>query len=348
MPVTMMGGSVQVMLTPTRRRAPDDLRGPLTALLAGAPQVDVASQQMADRGLVDALAGIRSIRGGRARVLVEADYLTEDDPVPPAQVWLPVGRNDEHRQCAAALGRAGITVRTDVVGSALQHVNLVVVHEDGDPATALVSSANLAPGSLDTHLNWAVRLDRPLVAKAAAELFEGLWDGDFRDAAIAESFGDTHTDGRLVAGADGQATDEALEVIAGARERIRFAWFAMSRGARVVAALAEAAARGVDVAGIVDGDQGLQPWNAVPDLRAAGVDVRYHPGALTGAIGRMHLKSVVADRTTAHLSTANASHAAERSLELAVTLTDPGVAVAVDAEIVHRGRNSSIDVLVPL
>ena len=55
-------------------------------------------------------------------------------------------------------------------------------------------------------------------------------------------------------------------------------------------------------------------------MRAAGVDARYYPGALTGALGRMHYKAMAIDAYTVHLATANASQAAETSFELGIAL----------------------------
>ena len=109
-----------------------------------------------------------------------------------------------------------------------------------------------------------------------------------------------------------------------------------------------AVGRGVDVAGIIDADQGFQPWNAVPQLRDGGVDARYYPGALTGASGRMHHKPLVVDRALTYLATANASQAAEKSFELSLSLKGTEVAGFVDAEILRLGANASVSPINPL
>jgi hypothetical protein len=342
MTVRSEDGAFELLLSPPARGAPDDLRLRLESLLGHDADLDIASQQAADRGIVSALADIRSTRGRRARVFVESRYLTEAVPLPPDLIWEPGGDREANRACFTALSRAGIEVRADVVGGALQHVNMIIAR-GGDVPVLLVTSANLAPGSIDRHLNWAIAVTAPGAVDAATALFEAIWDADFRGAAMrAPITGAAGAIGSIAAGASGEAVDDAVAAIEGAAERIRFAYFTMSADTRVVRALLAAAERGVDVAGIVDADQGLQPWNAVPQLRGGDVDARYYPGALTGASGRMHHKTLVVDRTLTHLSTANASQAAERSFELAVTLTDSAAAAFVDAEIIRLGANASI------
>lgn len=341
-------GLVELFLSPPGRAAPDDLRTYLLpALGKDDAELAIASQQVADRGLVEALADIRSARKSRARVFIESRFLSEATPVPAHQIWDPVGEREPNRQCLAALNRAGIEVRADVVAGALQHMNMVVIRGRSRPSELFLTSANLSPGSLDRHLNWGVRcLDHGSVT-AAWTLFESIWGGDFRGATMSAPLGQAGALGRIVAGAQGEAVSEIEGIVGEAATRIRFAVFSMSRDTRLVRALIEAAERGVDVAGIVDADQGGQPWNAVPQLRAGGVDARYFPGALTGASGRMHHKTLVVDRLSVFLSTANASKAAESSLELGVTLVDEGAAAYVEAEILRLAPNASIAVIAP-
>lgn len=335
-------GIYEVFLSPQSRGAPDNLRNRLETLLRRDTSLDIASQQLSDRGIVSALADIRSVRSRRARVFVESLYLTEALPLAPNQIWNEGGDRELNRQCFAALSRAAIEVRSDVVGGALQHVNFIVANGDSE-CLLLVTSANLAPGSIDKHLNWAVEISSPYAIDAASNIFKAIWDGDFRGAeASVPMAGPEGECGRITVGSDGQAVEEAVTAIDGATGRIRFAYFAMSRDARVVQALLAAVGRGVDVAGIVDADQGFQPWNAVPQLRVGGVDARYYPGALTGASGRMHHKTIVVDRSLTYLATANASRAAERSFELAVTLQGSEVAGFVDSEILRLGANASV------
>lgn len=349
MSVASPDGSYALRLSPSSRGAPDSLREPLEELLRTDADLAVASQQVADRGVVAALADVRSARRRSARVFVESDYLTESTPLPPAAIWSAGGHLEDHRQCFSALSRAGVGLRADLVGGALQHVNLVITRAGEGPDAVLFTSANLAPDSIDTHLNWSLEIRQPAVTDAAHQLFDAIWDGDFRDAQMAAPISeDGEAVGVVVAGAAGEAVDEAVAVIQQAQQRIRFAYFTMSRGVSVTGALVAAAGRGVDVAGIVDADQGLQAWNGVPQLREGGVDTRYYPGALTGGPGRMHHKTLAVDSAVAHLSTANASQAATRSFELGVTLRSRAMAKYVDQEIVRLGQNSSTTVLRPL
>lgn len=334
--------SCEVFLSPPSRGAPDDLRQQLQTMLREDADIDIASQQMSDRGVVSAMADIRSLRNRRARVFVESRYLKESNPLPANAIWHPGGAYEQHRECFSALSRAGIDVRADVVTSALQHTNFIRLDRESS-SKLLLSSANFAPGSIDRHLNWSVVLSSSRVLESIEQAFDAMWDGDFRDVGTAISIAETEgLSGRFALGANAEAVDELVTAIDLASERIRFAYFVMSQDTQVVAALLRAADRGVDVAGIVDADQGTQRWNAVPQLRDGGVDARYYPGALTGASGRMHHKTVVCDRKVLCLTSANASKAATRSLEFALLLHDETLSSFVDKEILRLGANASI------
>jgi len=310
-----------LFLSPALRGAKDSLREPIEQLLRSTATLRVASQQVSDRAIVNALAGVYTERGGRGYVLIEADYLHERRPVRPESVWIEGGEREEHRQCFLALTRGGVKVRGDVVGSALQHVNMVVASGQNRSNCALVTSANFSPGSLNQHFNWGIAIADDEACAALEAVFDQAWDGDFRDIRLDQS---RAIDGaecwHVCGGAQGQAIDLAVKTVETAQESIRFAYFNMATDSRVVAALGAASARGATVAGVVDGDQQGASWDAVRSLRASGVDVRYYPGALTGAIGRMHYKMMAVDSNIVHLSTANASQAAESSFELGITL----------------------------
>lgn len=303
------------------RGASDTLREPIEELLRTPAIFRVASQQISDRGIVSALAGVLSRHGKRARALIESDYLYERVPVLPESVWTETGEREEHRQSLLALIRGGVYVRPDQVSSALQHVNMVLAKSDTSPSSIFLTSANFAPGSLTRHLNWGLLLKEDEVFAALWAGFGQAWDGDFSNVAFHHS---QAIDGtlfcRLAGGGRGQAIDLAVEAVETAQDSIHFAYFNMARDSRLTRALTDASARGVIVTGVVDGDQNATGWDAIPTLCQAGVDCRYYPGALTGAIGRMHYKMMAIDDRSVHLSTANASASAEKSFELGVTL----------------------------
>lgn len=316
-----LDGCMTLFLSPALRGAQDSIRGPVEQLLRSKATLQIASQQLSDRGIVNSLADIRSARGERAYVLVEADYLHERKPVPFESVWNAQGEREAHRQCLSALLRACIEVRTDEVSSALQHINLINSKSGDGSYNTLLTSANFAPGSLTQHFNWGLSIADDQIGAALDKAYSQAWDGDFRDVNLDHTkTADGEAVARLCAGSAGQASELAVKAIEAAQKSIDFAYFNMGKDGRVTGAMAAAAIRGVKVSGIVDGDQEMASWDAVPALRAAGVDVRYYPGALTGAIGRMHYKMFAVDESCVHLSTANASLAAESSLELAVTL----------------------------
>lgn len=315
-------------LSPATRGAPDQVRPVLESVIGAGGDLLVASQQAAERGVVDRIVAAAASSRRRPKVLIEAKYLAEASAVDPIEVWDPIGRFEENRQCALALWRGGADLRLDSMGSDLQHANLLV--SKGDDVISVVTSANIAPGSITSHYNWLLETRRSDVAEALTDLFDAAWDGDFSDASTSV------VDAGLIlaAGGSGEALDLLRSNVAEAEHSVTFAFFNISASSDVVAEMIAAHERGVEVRGVVDGDQSNQPWDAVPVLRDAGLDVRYYPGALTGAAGRrMHYKMATIDDVRCFLGTANLSSSAESSLELGLVVHSAEAAGFVRAEI---------------
>ena len=297
-------------------------------------QVHAISQQVSHPDVITALAEARSDDGGGSvRVLIERDYLFERSPVPIDEVWLPGGSSEANRVGLMALMRSAISVRFDHVRGDLMHVNAIIT-ETNDDANLLLTSANLSPGSLDRHLNWALQIDDTTAANAFLESISAAWDGDFRDVELDVSI--EAVNGRIVMDADGKSTTVFVDTVDAAQDSIDLAFFNLATGSPGVLALHDAVNRGVTVTGVVDADQGNQSWDGVAELLESGADIRYYPGARTGAVGRMHHKLAVIDGTAAYLSTANLSNSALSSLEMAVVV--PSASVLADALVGETRR----------
>lgn len=320
MAFTDLHNNYTLYLSPSLRGATDTMREPLMEFLGKARFVHLCSQQVADNKIVDALADLESKRNGRAKVLIESDYIYERKPLTGSSIWEMQGEREQNRQCLLAMMRGGVEVRADQIKGALQHTNLILSEKENGAKQIFATSANLSPGSIGTHYNWGIVLNDPPFFDAAQTLFKNSWDGDFRDAFVSHEAQFEDEVFTCAAGAKGQATDLAEDIINKAEGTICFAYFNLSTDSRVDKALNKAVERGIQVYGVVDGDQAGASWDAVPRLREIGVDVRYYPGVLTGALGRMHYKMLSVDGKITHLSTANASHAAEDSFEFGLTI----------------------------
>lgn len=336
----------ELLLSPQLRGAADRLDTSVPAFLRSRMNLRIASQQLCDTRVVDAICA--SLDSNPAKLLLEGDYLR-----PAARSDTAKSKDDEepHLSALATLTRRGCAVRQDD-RSGLQHMNMIL-GTDEQGGHLLVSSANLAPGSLTTHFNWAVASSDARLYDPLSAFFDAIWSATPIRATLTERVKLTSdTTVHLSAGIAGEACVQAEEDIAQAKRSIHFAFFNLVKGARVTRALEAAAKRGVEVKGIVDGDQGNLPWDGIPSLRAAGVDGGYYPGALTGAGGRrMHYKMLAIDGRLTHLTTANGSASAEQSLELAVSFATNNPsdlrAAKVAAEIT-RLRRSATEARLPL
>lgn len=155
----------------------------------------------------------------------------------------------------------------------------------------------------------------------------------FLCAAVPAVARETRSDTAVVAGfspASGEtsAEDVVLQAIGLARTRIRVAMFTFT-SRRIAAALVDARARGVDVAVVVDPDNGSGPRTALAILHDGGVALRSN-----GRYAKMHHKFMVADGR--HLQTGSYNYtysAATKNAENALLLRDvPALAATYERE----------------
>lgn len=325
----MMG--VSIYFSPRSRGEADDLvRGVEQSIPVQRADIDIVSHALGYRPLVDRLAACRAL-GSRVRIMLEGANMVESVG---GDHWSPGGDAEPLREAVCALWRSNIPVRLDR-RSALLHANLILSSER---KSIFVTSANLTADGLDKHHGCGIEIIEPSLYAALHDEYDALWGGSYESEKRT---------GRRVESADGGVAihvgarvgieSELCGLVASARRRVRFAMFTFSTGVReLIKELAAAAARGGDVAGVVDGDQAGQPFDAVPELRAAGIDVRYVPGALTGGRGRMHHKLVVVDGQRLAMGTYNLTTSASSNYEAIVALQGPAaepLCAAAEAEI---------------
>jgi phosphatidylserine/phosphatidylglycerophosphate/cardiolipin synthase-like enzyme len=303
----------------------DDLGQGLLRCVPLAPStVAIASHALGYRPLVDRLVACRAL-GSRVRVVVEGRNLVEEVA---GDHFGPGGDAEPLRRALCALWRANVPAKVVRAATRL-HAN-IVLSDAG--RTLLATSANLTAGGLGGHADGGIAITDAHVYEAMRAEVIGLWNGalERRDAAgtTVES-----RDGSITVHVGARADMEhALgRLVASARSRVRFAVFAFSSHSTVGQDLVGRVERGVDVKGVVDGDQAGLPYDAVPLLRGAGVDVRYVPGVLTGATRRMHHKLVVSDGSTLAIGTHNLSASARSHYEVVVIARGPGAKLACTA-----------------
>ena len=325
-------GLFTLNLGPRGRGAPDSVRDLLRDITSEAANYRITSQQLSDpefiTGLVDASAGVPGI----TTAFVERKYLRESAAMSANQIWKSGGKNEANRSALLALLRGGVQVYLDTE-SALQHANLVLTKPEQDrPPRLLLTSANLTKNSIDRHLNWSLLVEDASQSRGIEYLFDSFEDGGFADTDEVFDFDDGNAQLRM--GSSGQVLNDIQALINEAEESASFAYFNITNGASLLPTFLSAAESGRTVHGVIDGDQGHQSWDPVGAMREAGINVLYYPGQMTGAPGRMHYKMLAIDGKTLHLGTANLSQAANRSLELGITIRNhPSLVSYVENEI---------------
>jgi phosphatidylserine/phosphatidylglycerophosphate/cardiolipin synthase-like enzyme len=319
--------SIRLFLGGAHRAAAADglAQGLLQSVPLSAEGSYLASHALDFRPLVDRLVACRAL-GGHVYAMVEGRNLVEDDAA--GDHWEPGGDAEPLRRAVCALWRANVPVKV-ARSSTLLHANMVLSEAR---RTLFATSANLTATGLGRHADCGIEIADADVVEAVRHEFVRLWRdpwgrGEASGAPIESSDGSitvhvgAHTD---VEGAIGR-------LVAASRTRVRFAVFTFSGHSTVGRDLVRLVERGVDVKGVVDGDQAGLPFDAVPLLRGSGVDVRYVPGVLTGATRRMHHKLLVSDGEVLAVGTHNLSASARSHYEIVVIVRGPEAALACAA-----------------
>lgn len=318
--MTATTGQVTVAFGPQQRGAPDDLWSEATRVLQRArSELRVLAQQLSDPRVVDAMLLVAHRRRIRVRALLEEDYLFESTA--SATPWAASGDNEAQRAAFAALARGAVRARLDGRGGSLLHVNVLVADDTPAAGSAVfLTSANFTRSNLVRHLNAAVSVVSEPISLAVASYYDQVWNTSTAAAMTVALPVEPGASGTLTLGSAGESQDQVIAAIDAATTSVDLAMFNIALGNPGFDALRRALDRGVSVRGVVDGDQLTSAWDAVPQLRAAGADIRYLDGMIATGAGRMHQKTILVDDRVAAIGTGNLSSAARDAHELVVIL----------------------------
>jgi len=199
--------------------------------------IDAAFFDISDLEAAQALI-IAHKRGVKVRILTDSDNLQDkDDPTKP-------------RLATERLRRAGIAIRDDQRGAFMHHKFIIA-----DGAAVWIGSMNLTTTSMYDHNNNGLIIRSRRVAANFQNEFDRLFvDGMFGGPRVpvvypAASIG--HADVMVYFSPNGGTREAILEVISGAKKRIRFMAFVFTEE-NIAQALIARHKDGIDVEGIFD------------------------------------------------------------------------------------------------
>jgi phosphatidylserine/phosphatidylglycerophosphate/cardiolipin synthase-like enzyme len=264
------------------------------------------------------------------------------DPAPPGtEEWLK-----EHLG-----GVSGIALKRIVApGDSLMHSKYIVRDVANDTAAVWMGSANFTDGAWTRQENNILCFNSPALAQAYERDFEEMWQHGAIKGAGKGDVGDVAVDGVDVAWefspGEGKAIDKHLTaVIEAAKSKLRVSSMVLTSPA-VLAALAAAIERGVEVDGIYDGGEmkgvekewesyaakgsptsskSLATFREVAKHLVAKQSSGYSP---TGPHDFMHNKALVKDEQLVVTGSYNFSANAEGNAENQLTIADPTLAKA--------------------
>ena len=263
---------------------PGDGRAPLLDEIAAARRtIDLEIYIVTDEVILQALEdAVR--RGVAVRVILEEH---------------PFGGAGGQPEILARLEEAGIAVRWGNPVFRFTHIKAMVV----DNAVAIIMNQNLTESAFTANRDFGVVTNRPDAVRTAAAIFEADW-----------TRGPEPSPQPLVVSPT-NARAELMGLVRGAGSTLEI-YAEVLRDAEMLAALAAAAERGVDVRLVVSDSPEFAAERA--DLAAAGVDIRLASSLY------IHAKVIVADGEKAFVGSQNLSATSlDLNRELGIVLDDP-------------------------
>lgn len=324
-------GSVKLYFGPTRYGAKDDLLEPIIETIDDAQStIDIATQQLESTPIVDALIRA-SRRGVRVRVVLERDYLMER--ISASDPWKEEGINEVNRQVLSVLFRSRINVRMDRT-SRLLHSNFIITDADLPYVAVLIStSANLSQAGLERHLNHLLMLCDGGIAEQFEREFESLWQDEQVSPHTRVPF-ETEIESipvKAVFGPEHAPEMEVMKQIAKAVKSVSFSVFSFSRASGIDDTLILAANAGIEICGVLDGNQANHSWAATHNLVDAGIQL--HISEETEDESKLHHKLLVVDDTVIVIGTFNFSRSGRFNEETLIILGHPNM---VDSRCIER------------
>ncbi len=292
-------GNMTFHMGPSAIGGPDDLEAAILEFIAAArSSLDVAVQELESRPIAEALIAARQ-RGVRVRVVLEGDYLIDDNPAPdPFQA---VGAHEPNRVLFNALLRTGIDARTDY-NAKIFHQKFIVrdIDETGAGRRAvLTGSTNFTPTGTAVNLNHVITIRGAAVAREYDKEFREIWDGTFgtsrqRHEPKPRNSRVSGVRVKVLFAPDHAPEMEIMKQMLKARQRIDFAIFTFSQSSGIDDTMIALRRAGITVQGVFDPGQGNQSWAATRGIAASGADVFL--ASDRQGLGKLHHKLMVIDR----------------------------------------------------
>ena len=269
-------GNMTFHMGPSTIGGPDDLEAAILEFIAAArSSLDVAVQELESRPIAEALIAV-SQRGVRVRIVLEGDYLIDDNPA--SDPFQAVGAHEANRVLFNALLRAGIDARTDY-NAKIFHQKFIVRDIDETGAgwrAVLTGSTNFTPTGTAVNLNHVITVRGAAVAREYDKEFREIWDG--------------------ISGTSRQRHEPKPRNsrVSGVRVKVLFAIFTFSQSSDIDDTMIALRRADITVQGVFDPGQGNQTWAATRGITASGADVFLASDGQ--GLGKLHHKLMVIDR----------------------------------------------------
>jgi cardiolipin synthase A/B len=272
---------------------PEDGRQPILDELAAARRtVDLQVYLLTDNEIINALVAADR-RGVRVRVILEEN---------------PFGGPGTQPEIYERLRDSGVEVRWAPDPYRFAHIKTFVI----DDAVAIIMNLNLSKSAFTNNREFAAITTRPGEVAEAEAIFEADWAGTADPP-----------DGPLVV-SPSSSRRELLELIESARTSLDI-YAEVVRDPEAVAALTDAARRGVTVRVIVPTERDENAREVYFGLMDDDVAVRTIPGLY------VHAKLIVADERRAFIGSQNfTATSLDQNRELGLLIDDPALLARLD------------------
>lgn len=339
-----LNGKIQVYLGPREHGAADNPEDVIIHFIDQAEEsLDVAVQELDNPNIADALDRA-SRRRVRVRLVSEADYLKEKNPVTPPDKTVSLDRN---RTALVQLLRGAVDAKIDF-NPKIFHQKFIIRDPGHARAAVLTGSANFTDTDTHANLNHIVLFHHPGVVAAYQDEFRQLWQGIFGARAPKLTASDPvkldidGTEVQIAFSPDHNPELRIVNEVLKAETSAHLLMFTFAKSTTIDDVLKQRLAHpGFSVQGVLDRTQASNNFSPHPMLIAAGARLRRDK--LAGQ-SKLHHKLLVLDDKVAIGGSFNYTGPANQyNDENLFIIRNPAIAAYFRAEVERVFRDLAED-----
>lgn len=267
MPQLIGNNGIEFYMGPHTIGGPDNLEELLLNFIRVAKKsLDIAVQEL-DSKIISEEILKASLRGVRVRIILESDYLkNKRQSITPFRLG---GKQEINREIFNALLRANVDIKSDFNPYTF-HQKFII----RDNESLLTGSGNFTDSGVSTNANHFLVVHDKKIVKIYKKEFNELQKGRFGRHAHTKVPKEVKVQGirlKVLFAPSHNPEMEIMKQMLKAEKRIDFAVYSFSNSSGIDDTLLALRGKGIEIRGLLDGNQAAQKWAPTKALHDSGV-----------------------------------------------------------------------------